>query len=62
MTEKENLLGNLFLEALYSGNSVPEIMELFSDKISRNFTATDFLLLQMASQLKESAQIRKVAH
>lgn len=62
MTEKENLLGNLFREALYSGNSVPEIMELFSDNISRNFTATDFLLLQMASQLKESAQIRKVAH
>ena len=62
MTEKEKLLGNLFREALYSGNSTPEIMELFSDKISRSFSATDFLLLQMASQLKESAQIRKVAH
>lgn len=62
MTEKEKLLGDLFRDALYSGNSVPEIMELFSDKISRSFSASDFLLLQMASQLKESAQIRKVAH
>ena len=62
MTEKEKLLWNIFRDALYSGNSVPEIIELFSKKISKNFAATDFLLLQMASQLQESAQIRKVAH
>lgn len=62
MTEQEQLVGNLFRESLYTGNSIPEIMELFSSKISQNFTAKDFLLLQMASQLFESAQIRKKAH
>lgn len=61
MANKE-ILGNLFREALYNANSVPEIMETFSNKISTNFGAEDFLLLQMASQLKESAQIRKAAH
>ena len=57
----EQLLGNLFREALYSAPSVPEVMENFSDKISTNFTSENFLLLQMATQLKESAEIRKNA-
>lgn len=62
MTDKELLLGNLFREALYNGVTVPEIMESFSNKISKNFKAEDFLVLQMSSQLYESAQIRKQAH
>lgn len=62
MKEKDKQLGDLFRESLYSANSVPEVMEILSEKISMNFGAEDFLLLQMASQLKESAQIRKKAH
>ncbi len=62
MKAKDKQLGNLFREASYSGNSGPEVIEIFSDKISMNFGAEDFLLLQMASQLRESAQIRKKAH
>ncbi len=62
MTEKEKILGNVFREALYTSNSVPEMMEGFSNNILQNFTSEDFLLLQMASQLHESAQIRKIAH
>ena len=58
MKDKQ-LIGDLFREALYSSNSVPEVMETFSDKITSNYSAEDFLLLQMASQLRESAQIRK---
>ena len=61
MKDKQ-LIGDLFREALYSSNSVPEVMETFSDKITSNYSAEDFLLLQMASQLRESAQIRKQAH
>lgn len=57
----EQLLGNLFREALYSADNAPEVMENFSDKISAKFTSEDFLLLQMATQLKESAEIRKKA-
>lgn len=62
MKSNNKQVGDLFRESLYSANSVPEVMEIFSDKISMNFGAEDFLLLQMASQLKESAQIRKKAH
>lgn len=62
MKANDKQVGDLFRESLYSANSVPEVMENFSDKISMNFGAEDFLLLQMASQLKESAQIRKKAH
>ena len=62
MTNKERLLGNLFREALYENTSVPEMLELFSKKISSSFSSEDFLLLQMASQLYESAQIRKKAY
>lgn len=61
MTNKERLLGNLFREALYETTSVPQMLELFSKKISSNFSSEDFLILQMASQLYESAQIRKNA-
>lgn len=59
MTNKERLLGNLFREALYESISVPEMLEKFSKNILENFSSEDFLLLQMASQLYESAQIRK---
>lgn len=62
MKSKDKQLGDLFRESLYTANSVPEVMEILSEKISMNFGAEDFLLLQMASQLKESAQIRKKAH
>ena len=61
VTEKEKLLGDLFRDAIYSANTVHELLELFSKKIPQNFGAEDFLILQMASQLYESAQIRKVA-
>lgn len=59
--EKQQLLGNLFREALYPSYTVPELMENFSKKISENFTSKDFLILQLASQLYESAQIRREA-
>lgn len=59
MTNKEKLLGQLFREALYKSTSVPEWLEDFSRKILTNFSSEDFLLLQMASQLYESAQVRK---
>lgn len=59
MTKKEQLLGDLFREALYTGNTTAEFLELFSKKISENFVSDDFLILQLGSQLYESAQIRK---
>lgn len=59
MTEKERLLGDLFREAIYTGNTDVEFLELFSQKISENFVSDDFLILQLGSQLYESAQIRK---
>ena len=62
MTNKEKLLGNLFREALYTNSTTPEMLEFFSKKISSSFSSEDFLLLQMASQLFESAQIRKKAY
>lgn len=62
MTEKEKKLGNLFREALYTSDSVPKMLEVFSEKIQTKFSYEDFLLLQMASQLYESAQIRKRSH
>lgn len=57
----ELLLGNLFRESLYTSTNVPTVIETFSDKISSNFKVEDFLLLQMATQLRESAEIRKNA-
>lgn len=62
MKSKDKQLGDLFRESLYTAHSAPEVIEILSEKISMNFGAEDFLLLQMASQLKESAQIRKKAH
>lgn len=59
MTKKEKLLGDLFREAIYTAKTGPELLELFSQKISDNFESDDFLILQLASQLYESAQIRK---
>ena len=59
MTKKEKLLGDLFREAIYTVKTGPELLELFSKKISENFDSDDFLILQLASQLYESAQIRK---
>ncbi len=59
MTKKEQLLGNLFREAIYTAGNVPEFLEIFSKKISENFDSDDFLILQLGSQLYESAQIRK---
>lgn len=41
MKDKQ-LIGDLFREALYSSNSVPEVMETFSDKITSNYSAEDF--------------------
>ena len=60
MTNKEKKLGNLFREALYESTSVPQMLELFSKAISSKFSFEDFLILQMASQLYESAQMRKL--
>ena len=49
MKSNNKQVGNLFRESLYSANSVPEVMEIFSDKISVKFTGQKtFLLLQMA--------------
>ena len=59
MTDKEQLLGNIFRKAIYTANTVPEFLEIFSQKISENFDSDDFLILQLGSQLYESAQIRK---
>lgn len=59
MTNKEKLLGDLFRESIYTANTVPEFLEIFSLKISKSFDTDDFLILQLGSQLYESAQIRK---
>ena len=45
MKSNNKQVGDLFRESSYSANSVPEVMEIFSDKISMNFGAEDFLLL-----------------
>lgn len=60
MTNKEKKISGLFREALYKSLSVPELLEHFSKSISEKFSFEDFLILQMASQLHESAQIRKL--
>ncbi len=59
MTDKEKLLGNLFRKSIYEGTTVPDYLETFARTIYRNFKTEDFLILQLASQLYESAQIRK---
>lgn len=61
MTEKEQLLGDLFRNSLYRAETSPEFLEMFSNAISKNFKSEDFLILQLASRLYESAQIRKKA-
>lgn len=59
MTKNEQLLGDLFRKAIYTANSTPELLELFSKDILQNFSSDEFLILQLGSQLYESAQIRK---
>lgn len=59
MTEKEKLLGDLSREAIYTANTTPEYLEIFSRKISEKFNEEDFLILQLGSQFYESAKIRK---
>lgn len=61
MTAKEQLLGDLFRKSLYRAKTTPDFEEMFSSEISKNFRSEDFLILQLASQLYESAQIRKKA-
>lgn len=59
MTEKEKLLGDISREMIYKAQNTPEYLEMFSSQIPKNFGSTDFLILQFASQLRESAQIRR---
>lgn len=61
-TKQQLLLGDLFREALYSSSSVPEFQITFSQKISKSCTLDDdYLIQQLASQLKDSSSIRKEA-
>ena len=59
LTKEEKLLGDLFRDAIYTATTTSEFLELFSLKILENFDSDDFLILQLGSQLYESAQIRK---
>lgn len=61
MTSKEKLLGDLFRDAIYTARLTAEFLEIFSIKIAENFSSDEFLILQLGSQLYESAQIRKKA-